>query len=121
MTQETKTRGHESRDVDVSRLARAVLVLLAVWAVIHVGVWWFYQDLRTRDERRDVSPSLVEAAPPVPPEPRLQVDPKADLQEYLRNQQQLLSSYGWVSRAEGKVRIPINRAMELIVERGKPR
>jgi hypothetical protein len=42
-----------------------------------------------------------------------------DLQAYVRQQHEILNSYAWISRADGKVRIPIDRAMELVVERGK--
>jgi hypothetical protein len=68
---------------------------------------------------RDVRRTFVESKAPVPPEPRLQVNPQADLHEYLQQQQQALTSYGWISRPEGRVRIPIDRAMELFVERSK--
>src|SRR5262249_59631246 len=110
---------HEREDVNVSSFKRFLLVAIVILAVIHVGVWSLYQYFRHQDQRRDVRRTLVEARSPIPPEPRLQVDPQADFQEYLRKQQETLRSYGWVSRAEGKVRIPIDRAMELVVEREK--
>jgi len=110
---------HEREDVNVSSLKRCLLVAIVIIAVIQVGVWWLYQYFRNQDQRRDVRRTLVEVRPPIPPEPRLQVNPQADFQEYLRNQQEKLKSYGWVSRAEGKVRIPIDVAMELVVEKEK--
>jgi dsRNA-specific ribonuclease len=96
---------------------KAVIVFLIVGAAIHVGVWWMFRYFRSEDQQRSVRRSLVEDKAPVPPEPRLQVKPQEELQEYLRKQQQVLNTYGWVSRDEGKVRIPIERAMELVVER----
>jgi hypothetical protein len=110
---------HEPEDVNVSSLKRCLLVAIVIIAVIQVGVWSLYLYFRNQDQRRDVRRTLVEVRPPIPPEPRLQVNPQADFQEYLRNQQETLKSYGWVSRAEGKVRIPINVAMELVVEKEK--
>ena len=50
-----------------------------------------------------------------PPAPRLQVHPDADLQTYLAREKQQLSSYGWVDRKKGRARIPIDRAMELLL------
>jgi len=111
--------GHEKRDISFSIVLRAVIALVVIGAVIDVGVWWLYRYLRTADMQRDVSPTLVGAAPPSPPEPRLQIDPQQDLQKYLRGQQEILQSYGWQSRDEGRVRIPIDRAMQLVVEREK--
>ena len=110
---------HEREDVNVSSLRRFLLLAIVILAVIHVGVWWLYQHFRNQDQRRDVRRTLIEVRPPIPPEPRLQVDPQMDFQEYLRKQQETLKSYGWVSRPEGKVRIPIDRAMELVVEKKK--
>lgn len=55
-----------------------------------------------------------------PPEPRLQVSPPQDLQKMRESEDALLYNYGWVDRKAGVVRIPIDRAMELIVERGLP-
>jgi hypothetical protein len=34
--------------------------------------------------------------------------------------QQVLETYGWVNRENKTVRIPIERAMEIIAERGLP-
>src|SRR4030095_1527783 len=109
----------EPEDVNVSSLKRCLLVAIVIIAVIQVGVWSLYLYFRNQDQRRDVRRTLVEGRPPIPPEPRLQVNPQADFQEYLRKPQETLKSYGWVSRAEGKVRIPIDVAMELVVEKEK--
>ncbi len=110
---------HQRDDVNVSSIKRFVLVAIVILALIHVGVWWLYQYFRHQDQRRDVRRTLVEAPPPVPPGPRLQVNAQADYQEYFRKQQETLKGYSWVSRTEGKVRIPIARAMELVVEKEK--
>lgn len=50
----------------------------------------------------------------LPPEPRLQIDSKGDLKAYLQREGRILSSYGWVDRKNKVVRIPIQRAMELL-------
>ena len=70
-------------------------------------------------QNRDVRRTFVETKPPVPPEPRLQVNPQDDFQEYFRKQQETLNSSGPSVLEEGKMRIPIERAMKLIVEREK--
>jgi len=57
---------------------------------------------------------------PLPPSPRIQVNPGADIQSYFQSQQNLLNSYGWIDRQNGIVRLPIDRAMELILQRGLP-
>ena len=42
------------------------------------------------------------------------------LQEILANERAILSSYGWIDRDLGVVRIPIDRAMDVLAERGLP-
>ncbi len=55
------------------------------------------------------------------PSPRVQRDDgNQDLADMHQKEDLLLDHYSWVDRGQGKVRIPIDRAMELIVERGLP-
>jgi len=42
------------------------------------------------------------------------------MQEMLHAENARLQSYGWVDRSIGMVRMPIDRAMELVVEQGLP-
>lgn len=52
------------------------------------------------------------------PAPALQTNPRGDLQIFVRQQRAALSSYGWVDRAAGIARIPLDEAMSLIVAKG---
>jgi hypothetical protein len=55
------------------------------------------------------------------PTPRLQTDNGSqDLVDLNRREDLLLDHYSWVNEPQGKVRIPIERAMELIAQRGLP-
>lgn len=70
---------------------------------------------------QDPQPSRLAATLPTrPPEPRLQDLPAHDLQEFRKREAEALASYGWVEPNAGVVRIPIERAMELTLERGLP-
>jgi len=42
------------------------------------------------------------------------------MRSYADSQDQLLDTYGWIDRQHGIVRLPIDRAMELLLERGLP-
>ncbi|MEJ2007018.1 MAG: hypothetical protein P8Z30_02500 [Acidobacteriota bacterium] len=57
---------------------------------------------------------------PPPGVPRLQAHPAADLQQYLQREREILNTYGWVNRKGGIVRIPIQRAMALLLKQGLP-
>jgi hypothetical protein len=55
------------------------------------------------------------------PTPRLQTDDgDQDVADLHVREDLLLDHYSWVDRQQGKVRIPIARAMELIAQRGLP-
>jgi hypothetical protein len=54
------------------------------------------------------------------PAPRLQPDPVADMNAFRAREEQILNSYGWVDEANGKVHIPIERAMDLVSTVGLP-
>lgn len=55
------------------------------------------------------------------PTPRVQTDDGLqDVADLHQRENLLLDHYTWVDRSQGKVRIPIERAMELIAQRGLP-
>ena len=54
------------------------------------------------------------------PEPRLQVNSAQDLKEMRAQEEVILQGYGWVDREHGVTRIPIEKAMQLLVQRGVP-
>jgi hypothetical protein len=54
------------------------------------------------------------------PAPKLQPDPVADYHVYQLSDHEILNSYGWVDQNAGLTRIPIDRAMDLLVQRGLP-
>ena len=54
------------------------------------------------------------------PTPSLQTQPFADLYSLREDDAQKLGSYGWVDKAGGVARIPIDKAMEVMMQRGFP-
>jgi hypothetical protein len=51
-------------------------------------------------------------------EPRLQINPTADLAAYRAAQERQLSGYGWVDKERGIVRLPIDEAMRDVAAAG---
>ncbi len=67
------------------------------------------------------APDALRGAGPEPhptAAPRLQSDPKGDYAAYRDQQTQLLRSYGWIDRARGIVRLPIEQAMHDVATSG---
>lgn len=54
------------------------------------------------------------------PQPRLEVNERTQLRSFIEDQDRKLATYDWVDKDKGIVRIPIDRAMELIAKRGLP-
>jgi hypothetical protein len=117
---ETSTEaGYELRDTKPTSLVLWGVVLLLVVVLAVFASWAFFDQLAASAARRDVPPSpFVSNAPP--PEPRLLVNEPADLKAVLGEEEEVLDSYGWVDKSRGIVRIPIERAMELVAKEGLP-
>ena len=52
--------------------------------------------------------------------PQLQVNPRADWLKFREEQERSLESYSWENRDAGIVRVPIEQAMELLLQKGLP-
>jgi hypothetical protein len=57
---------------------------------------------------------------PEPPAPRLQIHPRTDLDRLRSYEREQLESFGWADRPRGLAHIPIDRAMQILVDRGLP-
>jgi hypothetical protein len=56
----------------------------------------------------------------LPAGPQLQVNPRQDLLRFRAEQEHALESYSWGNKEDGTVRVPIERAMELLLQKGLP-
>ena len=54
------------------------------------------------------------------PEPRLESTERTEINDFRMREELTMNSYGWVDEKAGTVRIPIERAMQLVAERGLP-
>lgn len=89
----------------------------AVFIVLMVFLWnYFLDDLAAKAVQ---VPTLVEEGVLLePPGPRLQADPEGELLEMRREMAERLGGYGWVDEAGGTVHIPIDDAIDALLERG---
>lgn len=111
---------HETSDVSIRGIFAFAAALLAAAIVIHIGVWvlFRYFDARLAREGTPEYPLAITQENRVPPEPRLQVNPRQDLADLREKEDQTLKTYGWVDRNAGVVRIPIDEAIKRTLERG---
>ena len=109
-------------DVDIRAIFTFGVGLLVSAIVIQGLIWLLFRAFEGREATRNV-PSYPLAAGQdsrLPPEPRLQTDPRGDLGELRAHENTVLSTYGWVDKASGVVRIPIDEAMKITIQRGLP-
>jgi hypothetical protein len=114
--------GHEVTDAPASPLAKVGIAIAVLMVVSFVGVLLLFrflvhvQPLYDKEEPahplRDVRVSSTE--------PRLQPDPPREKAELRRIEDQLLTTYDWVDKEQGLVRIPVDRAIDLLSRRGLP-
>jgi hypothetical protein len=116
---------HERTDIETRpiRIAATILLLVAI-AIPSTLLLLFkhYEQTATRPDRELVNPQVRSAAPSAP-EPRIQGVPRfhdnvprADMEALRFESQQRLHSYG-KSEEQGFVRIPIDRAMQILADR----
>jgi hypothetical protein len=111
--------GHELRDVSFRPIVTASigLFVLIVTAFLAMRVLFSYYAAREAASTPPANPLAAELARSEPPLPRLQTAPIEDLRKLRMAEEALLEEYGWVDREKGIVRVPIERAMELLAER----
>jgi hypothetical protein len=112
---------HEESDVDSRAILRFSVGLVVVMVGVYAAVWLIFQAFDRREASAGVRdfPLSVERNE-IPPQPRLQIEPRQELRDLQQRDERLLNSYGWADREAGLVRIPIAEAMRLTVERGLP-
>jgi len=113
--------GFETTDANARTLVAWVLGLVVVLTLAVVSAWIFFDALARHAARTDpkVSPLAVTESK-VPPEPRLLEREHDDLTSVRREEDQILHGYDWVDKPHGVVRIPIERAMDLVAKEGLP-
>ena len=110
----------ETSDVDLAGVLRFAIGLIVAGIAIHVLVWYLLVYF-SREAARPVPaefPLATGTLRRLPPEPRLQTDPRGDLTHMRQDEDRILQSYGWIDRNAGIVRIPIDEAMKLTLQRG---
>ena len=116
------TVAHEETDADTRAITQFGIALALVLVLSQLGLWWLFNSFTRRESKLSPPVSvLVRAqAPTEPPEPKLQANPQSDMRMMREKEDTVLNHYGWVDPNHGVVRIPVDRALDLVAERGLP-
>ncbi len=70
----------------------------------------------TNEDMRSPTPKTADKFPL----PRLEVNERSQLYDFRRGEEDKLNTYGWVDQNAGVAHIPIERAMQILAQRGLP-
>lgn len=131
---------YERRDIGVAGVLYFLAGLVLAGVLVHFMVTGLFSYLEKQSEAQQAPLNpLVTNAPAdtrhIPeeykgnyekylqknfPTPQLEIDERLQLNDVRLKEEQTLSTYDWVDEKAGSVRIPIERAMELVAQRGLP-
>jgi hypothetical protein len=129
----TEHGSFEPQDLKAAGIVYFLLTLGIVTILCMAGLRGLYAflDKREKASQPAVSPLATNVpedtrhvAPGYPqsvfPSPKLEEDERGQLNGIKLQQDDVLYSYGWVDQQAGTMHIPIERAMDLLVQRGLP-
>ena len=136
---------YERRDIGISGVVYFMVGLAVAAVIVHFIVAGLYRYLENRAESRQraVSPLVtnpVRDTRTLPPEfktdsegtdyqkyleknfpaPQLEIDERTELNKARLYEENTLSTYDYIDKDAGTIRIPIDRAMDLLAQRGLP-
>ena len=113
------------RDINTRLLIILGSIIVGAAVLVFVGVafglnWLSRQDARAPARGLNPVPTAIQARPTValPPEPHLQSNEPADLEAIRAQWERELTTYGWADDRHTRVRIPIEQAKQLLLQRG---
>jgi hypothetical protein len=114
---------YETSDANATALLKFILWTAAgTVGIVYLLFGLYFVFVRQEAARQPPPPVMqMDAATSSPPPPLLQAEPTLDYGRFRAEEDAVLSSYGWVDKDAGRVRIPIEEALRLAAERGLPR
>jgi len=110
------------RDVNIRAVFRFGFWLAVGVVAVTLAMLALFRVFEMKDRASDKVLSLSVAAnlARTPPEPRLEPLPLAPGQRLRAEEDAILTTYAWADQKAGFARIPIDRALDILVQRGLP-
>jgi hypothetical protein len=112
--------GHELSDLKPGYIALFGIALTAVIVAAVVITSLLIHFKAAEHSRQETPVPRLAQEREATPGPRLQVDANKDLRQMRAGEEAVLNSYGWVDKDAGIVKIPVDRAMEILAKKGLP-
>lgn len=113
-------RDYADLDIPIRKIMLFGLYIAIFTAVSFVGVKLLFRKFEADRVKAEQAVSSFARQRILPPAPRLQVDEPRTWQQQLADERAQLEGYAWVDQKAGVVRIPVERALDLVAERGLP-
>ena len=112
---------HEHSDINVRAIIWFGVVLTVIVLAVDVAMLGLFKLFDHMERTNDPAvSSLALPAGQAPGAPGLQTTPWTDLKQFRAEQLAHLHGYGWVDEKTGVARIPIDKAKELLLQKGLP-
>ena len=114
---------HEHTDIDPSvgyKFALWLGVSMLISFGMVYGAFRLFESQERAAGRQAVAYPLAAGQQLEPPTPNLQRQPFKDIYQLRQGENEKLTGYGWVDKDGGVTHIPIDRAMEVMLQRGFP-
>lgn len=111
---------YQDRDINVTYIAIALIVIVVITISSAVGMLALHRTYAAAYEKSREEASPLVKVREIPPGPNLQVNGLAELQAYQAVIQERLESYEYTDKMRGVGRIPVERAVDILAERGLP-
>lgn len=112
---------HERRDANFRAVISFAIGLTIAAGVIHLVLWGMLRYFDNLRQKQAVATHAQFGGPtPAPTAPRLQADPVHDMNAFRASEERILNSYTWADDQHTAVRIPIEQAKKMLLERGLP-
>lgn len=111
--------GYEKSDVSLPILTKWIIFLFGFIAFSAAAGWVIYI-VFVPGIGIEETPSALARGEKLPPSPALQANPKRDIVVFRQQEAERAEHYSWFDKDKDVVHIPLDRAMELVAERGFP-
>jgi hypothetical protein len=113
-------RGYELTDLNPRLIALFGIGLVVAVALAVIVTSLFLRYRAFQQARQETPVPRLAREREITPQQRLQVDAPKELRQMRAAEDAALGSYGWVDKNAGIVKIPIDRAMEILAKKGLP-
>lgn len=111
---------YQDRDIRLKPLVVGLVAIASVTVLAFVAMSGLLSLFRSQSDRSFEPLSPLAGERVLPPAPRLQVVPREELAAHRKVERLFLDQYQWIDQEAGVARIPIERAMAILAERGLP-